>query len=814
MSLLQGFRHDLAYSCRRIRSAPGFALAVCLALGLGVGANTAFFSVLNALLLKPLPIPHLDRLVGICVTSNGVPKPKLAVTVERLRWLQDRHLTLLDDVAGMRSVRISAFSGDSRVVTAEAVFGNYFGTLGVTPKLGRFLVAGDDAPDAEGAAVISEHVWRQWFHSDPYVLKRVLVVGDRPLTIVGVAPEEFKGLHAGNIVSNDLWLPSHFVESPTPNIWTIVIGRLKPGATTRQADAELRAASALQPNDEGLALLPLEDAVFTGPPVFYAVAAAVLLLSGLVLFIACANLTNLLLARLTSRTTELSLRVALGASRRRVIQLFAIEIGLLVAAGGALGLVLSTAITGVLALVQMPTSGGYLLHYEPSPDWRVFAYALSISIVAAWGITMAVASRALNIEALGSISASRNAGTGATPRITSAQTKLVACQMACGIVLLISAGVTVRSTLAGLSWKPGFDTAHLAIGHLDFGWQGVKEPVARETTREMARAFENVPGVAGVALASDLPETRRAPFLAVLPGGDAGDAAGKPAGAYVVSVTPQFFSTIGLRLLRGRDFTSADVEQSEGVAIVNESAAQAVFGPRNPMGRHVEIRDGRNKQYHPEAARTVRIIGVAADAQTRSSYAQDRRVIYVPLEQRPSARLALIVRGSPQKGRLVETLKDGVKKATPLIALYDVRTMAEEVGGSFAVLRILAALLASVGVLGALLAAIGLYGVVAYTVSQRTREFGVMKALGARNTHIYMSIVRESCRMMVLGIVPGIALALLFVLFLQRTLPSIRFDVPTLLFVPAGLWLIGLAASILPLSRALRLEPSAALREL
>jgi predicted permease len=815
MSLVQGFQHDLRYSCRRIRSAPGFTLAVCLALALGVGANTAIFSVLDALLLRPLPVAHLDRLVGVCVASNGVPEPKLAVTAERLRRLQDYHLTLLEDVSGMRNVRVSAFSGDSRIVTAEAVFGNYFGTLGVTPKLGRFLVAADDAPEAEGTAVISEHLWRQWFQSDPEVLKRVLVIAGRPLTIIGVAPEGFKGLHGGNIVSNDIWFPSHFSETPVHDIWTIVFARLKPRATIRQADAELRVASALNPNDDGLTLLPLADTVFTGPPVFYAVAVAVLLLSGLVLFIACANLTNLLLARLTSRTSELALRVALGASRGRVIQLFTIEVGLLVAAGGALGLLLSTAITRLLALVQMPTTGGYFLHYQPSTDWRVFVYALSISIVAAWGITMAVASRALNVEALGSLSASRSAGAGATPRNSSARTKLIASQMACGAVLLISAGVTIRSTLAGLSWNPGFDTAHVAIGHLDYGWQGLKEPIARQTTREIARAFESVPGVVDVALVSDLPETRRAPFLQVLPNGDADDPSGKNAAAYVVSVTPKFFSTIGLRLLRGRDFTSVDDEGSEGVAIINESAARAVFGPRNPLGRHLEIRDSRDRQYKPEPSRMVRIIGVAADAETRSSYAQDRRVLYIPLEQRHAARLSLIVRGSPQLGRLVEMLKDRVKSATPHIALFDVRTMAEEVGGSFAVLRILAGLLAAVGVLGVLLAAVGLYGVVAYTVSQRTREFGVMKALGAKNTHIYMSIVCESCRMMVLGIVPGILLALLFVFFLQRMLPGIRtFDLPTLLVVPLGLWLIGLGASVLPLRRALRLEPYSALREL
>src|SRR4051812_3981815 len=220
MRFLHDVRHDLRYSSRRLRSAPGFALAVCLTLGLGVGANSTFFSVLDTLLLKPLPLSNLDRVVGVCVTKNGVATPKLAVRGEQLRWLQDRRLTLLDDLSGMRSVRVSAFGRDSRVVTAEAVVGNYFAAVGLTPRLGRLLVSADDAPDAAGATVISEHVWRQWFDADPDVLKRVLVVSGRTLSIVGVAPEAFKGLHAGNIIGNDLWLPSHVLETPSLDIWT------------------------------------------------------------------------------------------------------------------------------------------------------------------------------------------------------------------------------------------------------------------------------------------------------------------------------------------------------------------------------------------------------------------------------------------------------------------------------------------------------------------------------------------------------------------------------------------------------------------
>ncbi len=809
---MQGLKSDLLHSARRLARTPIFTVSAVATLALGVGINTALFGIVNAVLLKSSRALTADGIAALCLREGNQFNPERLV---KTQWVEDVALAASDVVEGVGGVRtfravLSTTSVHwSGIVKGEAVFGDYFAALGVRPRLGRLLGPADDVAGAERAVVLSESIWARVFGSDPAIVGRAIRVGGELATVVGIAPRDYRGFLMANVLATDVWIPQRSSQGlyAVPGAVS-AIARLKPRISMKQADAVVRSVTrSVEPARPAitLGLIPLSSAVFSGPPPFYLAGLSLLGLAALVVFIACANLTNLLLARLSSRTAELAVRQALGAGRLRLLQLLGAETCLLAIVGGGLGLLVSIVATRVLTSIPLPERGGYVAQIEASPDWRVFAYAFATVLVAITGITAALARRASAVEALSVLSSASGSG-GATDARGWIRANLIAGQMASAVVLLMGATLLVRATIHELNWDPGVDTAHVALGELDHTLSRFSETTGRNASAKLLDALGRAPGVTVAALASELPGSRLA--MGARLADPAGVTATSGPAARVVRVSPQFFDAFGLKLLAGRAFTASDDGAAQRVAILSESAAAALWpGRASAIGRLVELTlDGGER-------RVVQVVGVAADVKVRSSNPRDRRVVFVPLWQHYAPRVTAIARGGGSAIGLVHVIRETVRQSSPDTTVFDVRTLTEYFAGTSSSLRLAALLLSALGILGMVVACVGLYGLVAYTIGSRAREFGIMKALGAANTAIYGLVLRQCVRMLLKGIVPGVALGWGLGMVLRSFIATVQPLDATLLSVPLLLFAVGLIACVLPLRRAVRDEPAISLRQ-
>jgi predicted permease len=452
----------------------------------------------------------------------------------------------------------------------------------------------------------------------------------------------------------------------------------------------------------------------------------------------------------------------------------------------------------------LPEIRGLVVSVDASPDWRVFTYAFPATIGVATGLVAALASRTARADSL--IAAASIGGNEAmTGRRRRSQAESIACQTACAVILLVAGGLFVRSTLAGLALDPGFQTAHAVVAQFDPGLQGGQEARQRDLfNRRILDAVAGVPGVERVALASGFPTPRDGGRTRLR---TEGDGSGVP--CRLLTVSPGFFDTIGLPVRRGRDFTAADKANAESVVILKERTAAALWPGEQPMGRRVRLQDDAR------SATPRQVVGVVASTGEASADPDGGRFVFVPMDEHYQGPVALVATGPGPGVALIRPVKAAVQRAMPGVVLFDVRPLTEHVQLSVVGVRLAAIVLSSLGLLGTLIAVVGLYGVIAYLVSQRTREFGIMRVLGATNLHIYALVGRQGTRMLLWGVVPGLLVGLALSVVLRHYLLWVKpYDWVTFTVVPVLVMGVGVAACLLPVRRALAADPHAVLKEL
>ena len=820
---------DLRYALRTFVKSPGFTAVALATLALGIGANTAIFSVVNAVILNPLPFREPDRLVRVTADLSRQGVKDLGLSGLELFDYRDRS-GLFEEISGLCPLDAN-ITGGNRPERAEVLLTdvNYFDMLGVRPQLGRFFEKSDYQPGIAEVAVISDGWWRRRYGADPGVVGKKLRLDDDLYTIIGVAPPDFR--HPGRSIETDVevWAPSGWSASPFPAkpsrtayFLQGALGRLKPGITPKAAQARLEELGAQlrreyandYPARDGWTprLQPLQDdLVGNVRPALLVLLAAV----GFVLLIACANVANLLLARASGRRREISIRSALGAGRFRLVRQLLTESLVLSLAAGLLGIALAA--WGVDLLVRLsPRSLPRLL--EVGVDLRVLLFTLTASVLTGllFGLIPALqASGGGLVEPLKD-SARGSAGPGGQ-RLRAA---LIVAELALSLVLLVGAGLLVQTLWRLQRVDPGFEPRGLTLASV---W--LAQPNLPETGRyyedgaqivlyrKILDRLRDVPGIREAAAATRVPFG--APFGSrfLIEGRDPDN--GGAGGGELSSASADFFGVLGIPLRSGRLFTDHDDAGAERVAIVSESLARKYFPDGDALGHRLQIptRAGPGSRPNSVPSPWMRIVGIVGDVKTQALDLEDRPALYRPLMQAPLRSLTFVVRGSLDPQQLGAAVEGEVRAIDPEIPIYAVRTMGEAMEKTVAERRFAMQLLGLFAIVALLLSAIGLYGVIAYSVAQRRQEIGIRMALGARPADVRRMLLREGARLAGLGVALGLAGAFVLTGLMSSLLYGVGpRDPVTLLLVSGVLAAVALGATDVPARRASRVDPMKALR--
>jgi len=796
---VEALSQDVRYSLRVLRARPGFALASTLTLALGVGATAALASVLDAVLLRPLPYHESGRIVQLLEVNPRGKSQTILSPANALAW-RDR-VRALEDIA-VYTWSDATLPGDpAESVSGRQVSTNLFALLGAAPLYGRGFVSDDTLAGAPRALVLSHGLWSRRFGSDPSVIGRPLTLREGSAVIVGIMPAHYRPL--GDEEFWEPWPVTAAIRAPRGR-YGMAIGRLADGASLDLAGTQLRDAARILEADHprfnggwAARAVPLAEQVAgSARPVLLLLAGAI----GFVLLVACANVANLNLGQALARRNELAIRSALGASRGRVVRQWLVEGVMLAALGGALGV----AVAGV-AVKLLVASGVELIPRleEVALNWRVLALAMGITAGA--GILFGIAP-ALTLKEGGQrdvIAGTRGAGGSAGARRL--RGALVVAQVALSIVLLAGAGLAMRSLGAVLGEDPGFDATGVAYVAIDLPTNDYPEGERRQAfiTGLLERA-RGLPGVQHTGVVNFLPPREVNPATTFSVVGDPPDEPGQSKVTQVVSADAGYFQTMGIGLRRGRLFGPEDRAGGRRVVVVNQALA-ALLGSE-PLGRSLRVAWG-------EPDSTAEVIGVVSDVRTDGLDAPVRPAVYYPLAQEPSAYLHVLLRtaGSPES--LLPAMRAAVRALDPALPILGDGTMETRLRQSLAARRYPMLLLLVLGALSLVLAAVGLYGVLAYAVAQRTGELGVRRALGATPGAVALMVLGQTARLVVLGAVLGLAGALLTTRYLGTLLygitptdPVTLGGVVVLLAAVAGLAALG------PSIRAARVEPLTAMR--
>ena len=805
---------DLRNGARSLGKSPGFALLATLSLALGIGCNSTIFTLVNAVFLRPLPVSDPATLVSVYTRDSRNPG-HLPCSYPNYRDLRDRN-PVFRSMALYASVALSLTGGDEPVpVTGQLVSGNYFETLGVRPEIGRaFLPEEDRAPGERPVVVVSHGLWQRRLGGDPRILGRTIHINGWPFTVVGVAPPEFHGVNG--LVVAGLWVPASMYNEllPIPAWFNTrralvfsVVGRLKPGTPAEQAQTAMQVlARQLEqeyPEDNRGRTVELvrlaESAINPNNRDKLTNAGAVLMtVAGLVLLIACGNVTNLLLVRASGRRREIAIRLALGAGRWQLIRQLLAESALLAAAGGGLGLLLARWSRDLLWAARPPVLNS--LDYRIELDGRVLGFTAALSVLTGLVFGLAPAWRATRSDLVTELK--ERTGQTAPSGSFSPRSMLVVGQVALSLVALIGAALFIRSLQSAEQINPGFQIDGVVLVQFNLTTHGYDEARGQEFQRLVAERVSALPGVTAAALGSS------APFAGgfqrtVLIEGQENLANGKGRLALAVSITPGYLRTIGIPLLRGRDFTDRDLPGSPRVAIINDVMAQRYWPGEDAMGKRF--------RFFGEDVST-QVVGIARTANYLAIGELPRPMVYTSMRQTCSPLTVLHARVSGDEAAGLDAIKRELRRLDRNL-LLDGQSMAAQIRDSLWAPRLAAGLLGSFGLLALLLATVGIYGVISYSVSQRVREIGVRMALGATAGDVHLLVVKEGVRLVAVGVAAGCAIALCT----SRLVKSLLFvvsatDALTFTGIPALLVMAGLSACWIPALRATRVDPVTALR--
>jgi len=821
---MRTFLQDLKFGARLLAKTPGFTVIAALSLALGIGANTTIFTLVNAVLLNPLPLEDPAQLVSIWTIderNTGTGFGFLQTSPMNFKDLRDKN-EVFSGVTGHAGVplNITGGAGNPDQVFGELVTGNFFSVLGAKPLIGRgFLPDEDKIPGEKLVCVLGHGEWQKRYGGDPSIVGRTISINGASFTVVGVMPKGFKGTNA--IGAPALWVPymtypqttnGFFRELAEPNnrrgLVFNVTGRLKPGVRVQQAEANLKTIArqleqeySNENKGRSVTLVPLAQSTVNPEFRKNIVRAGGLLVTivGLVLLIACANVANLLLARAAARQKEIALRLSLGAGRGRLIRQLLTEGTLLAVLGGAAGLLLAFWAQSLLWSFRPPFLAADAI--DLAPDTRVLLFTLGVSIATGVLFGLAPAIQASRPDLVGELKE-----TGApigSNRLFNLRNALVSAQIALSLVALVGAGLFLRSLQHAQQISPAFDADHLAVLSFDLGAQGYTEERGRQFQQRVIERAASVPGVQAATVASTVPlfagGFARTVFL------EGQDTSDRRAGRLVqISVVgARYLETLGIPLLRGRTLVDTDQPNTPIAVVVNETMAKRFWPDQEAVGKRFKFFG----QDH-----FTQVVGIAMDSKYNFIGEEPTPFIYQSTTQVYQPQLSLFVKADRPSAAL-GTVRGEVQQLDRTLPLTGVFTLSDIFGQSLWAPRMAASLLAVFAGLSLLLAVIGIYGVMAYAVSLRTRELGIRMALGAGRSDVLRLVVMDGLRLTAMGVASGLAASLavtrLIVGLLYGVSPT---DLVTFTVVPVLLAAAALGASYLPALRATRIDPMVALR--
>jgi putative ABC transport system permease protein len=806
---MQTLLQDLRYGARTLLKRPGFTIVAIITLALGIGANTAIFSVINAVLLRPLPYPEPHRIIQLWETARSRDLKQGSVSPHCFTDWKNQNQSF-EQMAAYRYANFTLTGGDQpESLTGIATSASLFSVLGVQPAIGRDFFAEEDAPGRNRVVILSQGLWQRRFGGDKDILDKPIQLNGESYTVIGVMPQGFQYPDTA-----EMWVPLgvDLNRVGRGNHFLFAIGRLKAGVAVSAAQADMDAiANQLEqqyPNfnfDTGIQLVPLhEQMVARVKDTLWMLLIAV----GLVLLIACANVTNLMLVRATSRQKEIAIRLSLGASRWRLVRQFLTEGILLALLGGAIGLLLAWwGVDAISAFLPRDITRNRLIEVD---KW-VLVFTLAVSLVTgifsalapAWYTTKPDLNQALK-------EAGKQLASGFLRK--SLRASLVVSEVALALVLLIGAGLLVKSFLHLRQVDPGFKPDHVLTMYVALPAKKYAE--GQQKNLFFQRALEQVNGLSGVKVAgavTDLPfsgSRSRSSFEIE------GRASGDPNDDYTADnrvVSPNYFQAMGMRLLEGRDFTERDNKEAQGAVIINQSLARKFFPNDNPMGKRINLDTPEENEFYGKPV-WREIVGIVADIKHQDLQAVSEPELYVPYMQFPAARLMLVVRHE-SAANPTAAIRQAVQSIDKDLPIFSINTMERRLAQSILPQRLNMWLISIFAATALLLAAIGLYGVMSYSVAESTRDIGIRMALGARPADVVRLVIGQGMRVLLIGLAIGLGAAYA----LTRLMRSLLFGVtPTdgLTFVSVSLLLaaVALLACWIPARRAARVDPMVALR--
>lgn len=814
---------DLRYAFRMLLKSPGFTLIAMLALGLGIGANTAIFSVFNGVLWRPLPVKDPQSLVVLVFKNRNLDFPT-GLSYPDFQDYRQLNTIFSDLIADTPNPVNLGVEGRPERAWAEMVTGNYFSMLGIEAVRGRTFASDEGwVPGKDPLMVLSYKFWQKRFGGNPAIIGQTVQVNQHAFTIIGVAPENYRGTYY--FLEPDFYVPLTTMGLLDPTQADVlnkrsasylrILGRLQPGVTPTQAmaaagplDHRLERDFPDSHKDSSLLVIPElkarpEPGLVAG---FMSTAAIIfMLLVGLVLLIACANVANLILARANARRKEFATRTALGASRWRMVRQLLTESILLSTFGGILGLLIARWAALALMSIHIPTDIPLRL-FDLRMDWRIFGFTFLAVLMTGMIAGLVPSFQASRGDIAETLKAGGRSG-GASAGHYIFRNGLVVSQVAVSLLLLACAGFFIRSLQNSSHVDMGFRVDHTLMMSMDLGLQRYSEERGQQFYKQLNERVRSLPGVCDAAVAAYIPMGYDNSLVNIFPEGQAIDDKSKTETAFDDEVQPGYFRTAGTPVIQGREFTEADSAAAQKVAIINDTFAKKIWLGQDPIGKTFRTaKDGP----------PIQVVGLTRTGKYLFLYETPQLYVYFPLAQRYESAASLFVYTDGDPDRILPAVRDQIRQLDAGLPVFAVNTMEAHVeyGKPLLPARLGAMLVGAFGLLGLVLASVGVYGVVSYSVSQRTQEIGIRTALGAQRSNILGLVLRQGMSMALIG--TGVGIALSFLLF--RSLGSVLYgvkstDLVTLAAVSGMLLGVALLASYVPALRATRVDPVVALRE-
>lgn len=806
---------DVRFGIRRLLKSPAFSLVAILSLALGIGANTAIFSLVNMILFRPLPVAEPEQVMTVAPIRGS--DAMAAHSYPNYRDFRDRNEVL----SGLLAYRFAPMSlsrnNNSEKVWGYLVSGNYFDVLGVKPALGRtFLSEEDNTRLSHPVAIISHSLWQARFGGDRSIVDSDILINGKKFKVIGVAPAGFSGTEV--IYSPEVFVPfamqrwiepesDYLDRRSTDNLF--LVGRLKNGVSPQQAEASLNLVAAQLakefPNENDGLHIQLIKPGFILPTIrnsVLGVSAALMGLVALVLLIACTNLANLLLARATERSKEIAIRLSIGASRARIVRQLLTESVLLAVAGGLAGILLAGWIIDLVMGLKPPADIPITL--ELHVDWRVLVFSMVVAVIT--GIVFGLVP-ALQATKPDLVPALKDVASQSGVRRSWLRSSLVVAQIAVSLLLLVAAGLTLRALQQLRSLNPGFTPENAVLMNFDLSLQGYQTEPGNQLRKQLLSRIEALPGVQSASVMDFMPLSINYNGANIYIEGAPEERGAKVPNTMNASVGLKYFESIGTPILAGRDLNELDQEGKTHSVVVNETFARKFFPGGNPnenaLGKRFRTRPGGD---------FWEIVGVAKDGKYWTLGEDQRTFVWFPLRDQLAFN-TLVVRTKARPETMIAAIRNEFRNLDPNLPVTGAKTLAEHMNLSLFPARAVAAMLAAFGLLALTLAAIGIYGVMSYSVAQRTREVGIRMALGAQRGDVLKMVLRQGMKLALIGMAIGLTAAFVLTRLLANLLYGVSStDAVAFIGVSLALGLVVMIACLIPASRAAKVDPMIALR--